>query len=288
MEERIPTGIPGLDKLLGGGLLPQTSTVVVGSPGSGKTTFAMQFIMKGLRDGNEGIFISLDEGKEYIIRDALNIGWKDILHFVENEKLTFVNATGKDFKTFIRRELPDFASTWSGANARIAIDSLTPLLWAVPSRYEQRGLLSMMFRLFRKIGPVVATLEEHGSSNLFSPDTSVPMYIGDTIIHLKYSPIEDEPTRKIRVIKIRGSTHYEGTYEYRIIGGFGIVILPKKLEKANHSKVDEFRKKVEEVFKNTSPLVRKRVEEIVKRVNFSDLEDVDIDALVSIIKEEFY
>ena len=286
MKERISTGIHGLDRLLGGGLLPRTSTVVIGPPGSGKTTFATQFIMKGLRMGNEGIFISMDEGKEYIIRDALNMGWKDILNFIEEEKLVFVNATGKDFKTFVRRELPDFASTWSGANARIAIDSLTPLLWAVPSRYEQRGLLSMMFRLFRKIGPVVATLEEHGSSNLFSPEMSVPMYIGDTVIHLKYSLLDESPRRKIRVIKMRGSSHSEGTYEYRIIGGLGIAVLPKKSEKESRE-VEELRRRVEEEFKDASPIVRERVQEIVKRMNASELEDVDIDSLISLIEEEF-
>ncbi len=286
MEEKIPTGIPGLDPLLAGGLLPKTSTVVIGSTGSGKTTFATQFIMKGLKDGQEGIFISLDEGKEYIIRDALNMGWKDILYFLEEEKLTFLNATGKNFRTFVKKELPDFASTWSGANIRIVVDSITPMLWAVPSRYEQRELIGGMFRWLRKMGAIIVTLEEHGGYKLSSPEMAVPLYMSDAIIHLKYSLLDDLPHRKLRIIKTRGTPHEEGSYEYRIIGGIGLVVMGTERGCEETNLLDELGKKLRRALKDASPLARERAEEILKHIHRCEIKDLDIDELVDIIKRE--
>ena len=72
---RVPTGIEGLDELLQGGLLQGKSYLVSGEPGCGKTTFAAQFIMEGLRRGENGIYISIDEKPAHLVEDAEGLGW---------------------------------------------------------------------------------------------------------------------------------------------------------------------------------------------------------------------
>ena len=287
MVEKVKSGIIGLDSLLDGGLNKNSSTVLIGSTGAGKTTFATQFVMKGLKEGKDAIFISLDENKEQIIRDALDMGWKDILYFIKEEKLTFVDASGKEFRAFIRKELPDFVSTWQGANARIAIDPLTPVVWATPSRYEQRELLGFMLKELRKIGTVVATLEEHGPANLSSPETVIPMYLADTVIHLRYR-IWENFRREIKIVKMRGSRHSEYVYNYRIIKGLGMVVLSSTKEKLKTRKrVRELETKLMEKMKKASPIAIARAREILSMMDDRDLEGIDIDEMVNVLSEEF-
>ncbi len=288
MSEKIKTGILGLDSLLDGGLMQFSSTVVIGTTGAGKTTFATQFIRRGLLDGQDCIFISLDENKEQIIRDALNMGWDDILYFIEEEKLIFVDASGKEFKAFIRKELPDFVSTWSGANTRIAIDPLTPVIWATPSRYEQRELLGYMLKEMRRIGTIVATLEEHGASNLSSPETVIPMYLADSVIHLRYRYMDSEIKRDLKIVKMRGSRHSERIHPYKIVRGLGIFVMRGGYKiKGTRENVKELERKIMKRLKDASPIVIERVHKIINNLEDDDVEDLNLDELADIIAEEF-
>ena len=76
---KIRSGILGLNPLIDGGINENSTTVVIGASGAGKTTFATQFIRMGLEQGQEGIFVSLDENKEQIIREAVEMGWSEVL-----------------------------------------------------------------------------------------------------------------------------------------------------------------------------------------------------------------
>jgi len=286
MVEKIKTGILGLNALLDGGLNERSATVVIGAAGAGKTTFANQFIRRGLMDGQVGIFISLDENKEQIIKDALNMGWEDILYFIEEEKLIFIDASGKEIQVFIKRELPDFVSRWEGSNVRIAIDPLTPVIWATPSRYQQRELLSLMLKELKKIGTIVATLEEHGNPNLSSPETGIPMYLADTVIHLRYN-IGEDYRRELHIVKMRGSRHSERTHPYRIIKGLGIVVARGHKKMSSRENVEVLRRKIKEKMKKASPLIMSRIEKVLEQLEDVDIEDVNLEELAEIIAEEF-
>lgn len=286
MVEKIKTGILGLNALLDGGLNERSSTVVIGATGAGKTTFANQFIRRGLMDGQVGIFISLDENKEQIIKDAINMGWEDILYFIEEEKLIFIDASGKEFQVFIKRELPDFVSKWEGSNVRIAIDPLTPVIWATPSRYQQRELLGLMLKELKKIGTIVATLEEHGPPNLSSPETGIPMYLADTVIHLRYN-IEEDYRRELHIVKMRGSRHSERVHPYKIIKGLGIVVARGRKKMRSRENVEVLRRKIKEKMKKASPLIMSRIEKVLDQLEDEDIEDVNLEELAEIIAEEF-
>lgn len=223
--KKIKTGVFGLNPLLDGGINENSTAVVIGASGAGKTTFAIQFIKRGLESGQEGIFVSLDENKEQIIREAVEMGWKEIINYLKEDLLVFIDASGKDFSNFIRKELHTFVSDWKGANARIAIDPLTPVIWAVEDNYEQRELITLLLKQTRKIGTVLCTLEEHGTEgDLSGRETIIPMYLADCVIHLRYKAMEGAKNRMLKIVKCRNSWHSEEFHPYRIISGLGLVV----------------------------------------------------------------
>ncbi|HEX9566520.1 MAG TPA: ATPase domain-containing protein [Thermoplasmata archaeon] len=221
---KIRSGIYGLNPLLDGGVNENSTTVVIGRSGAGKTTLATQFIRRGLQDGQEGVFVSLDENKEQIIREAVEMGWSDILDYLDNELLVFIDASGREFSNFIRKELPAFVADWKGSNARIVVDPLTPVLWSTKDLYEQRDLIGYMFKQTRKVGTVLCTLEEHGPGDLAGPETVIPMYLADCVVHLKFNSDHANPSRLLNIVKCRNSRHSPSAHAFQIVRGLGIVI----------------------------------------------------------------
>ncbi|HEX9340182.1 MAG TPA: ATPase domain-containing protein [Thermoplasmata archaeon] len=221
---KIRSGIYGLNPLLDGGVNENSTTVVIGRSGAGKTTLATQFIRRGLQEGQEGVFVSLDENKEQIIREAVEMGWSDILEYLDDELLVFIDASGREFSNFIRKELPAFVADWKGSNARIAIDPLTPVLWSTKDLYEQRDLIGYMFKQTRKVGTVLCTLEEHGQGDLAGAETVIPMYLADCVVHLKFNTDGAETSRLMKIVKCRNSRHSQASHAYEIVRGLGIVL----------------------------------------------------------------
>jgi len=221
---KIRSGIYGLNPLLDGGINENSTTVVIGRSGAGKTTLATQFIRRGLQDGQEGVFVSLDENKEQIIREAVEMGWSDILDYLDNELLVFIDASGREFSNFIGKELPAFVADWKGSNARIVVDPLTPVLWSTKDLYEQRDLIGYMFKQTRKVGTVLCTLEEHGPGDLAGPETVIPMYLADCVVHLKFNSDHASPSRLLNIVKCRNSRHSPSAHAFQIVRGLGIVI----------------------------------------------------------------
>jgi len=128
---KLRTGVFGLNSITEGGLNRNSTTVVIGASGAGKTTMAMQFIRRGLEEGQEGVFISLDEAQDQIIKEAEAMGWTNIRAQIEAGKLVFIDASAKEFTEFVKTELPILVEEWHGFNARIVVDPLTPVMWTI-------------------------------------------------------------------------------------------------------------------------------------------------------------
>ncbi len=238
MTERVKSGVFGLNEQLDGGFIRYSTSVVIGASGAGKTTFATQFLRRGLEMGEDGIFITLDEAPDQIVREAAMMGWEDITKYLDNGQLVFIDASGKQFTDFIQKELSDFVEEWEGHNARIVVDPLTPVLWSVDSKYEQRELVSFLLREVRRIGTVLCTLEEHGSQgDLSGPDIVIPMYLADCVVHLRYTSKESPERRELKIVKSRASKHSRFSHPYRIMKGAGIMVLPveHKVKKVRRS-----------------------------------------------------
>src|SRR3989304_962019 len=156
----------------------------------------------------DAVFITLDEAPSENIKNAKLMGWEDVEESLENGSLVFVDAGGKQFSNFIQKELGELVGEWEGHSARIVIDPLTPVLWSVREKYEQRELVSYLLRETRKIGTVLCTLEEHGVvGDLSAPELIIPMYLADNVIHLREASHENPEHRTLKIIKCRNSKH---------------------------------------------------------------------------------
>jgi KaiC/GvpD/RAD55 family RecA-like ATPase len=224
IEKRIPTGIFGLDPIISGGFRDNTAVVVVGASGTGKSTFAMQFLMHGIKSGQQGLYVSMEESPDQIIREADLLGFDMKKHF--EKELFFIHLKGKNFKDMINEQLPKLVKARQDydVQTRVAIDPMTPVIWAVPEKQNQRELVSKLFNTLKNLGVVMATVEEHSKpGETIGEDVLLPIYLADAVIHLDYHPIGGAFNRTLQIIKMRGSSHGEGVYPYIFARGAGVI-----------------------------------------------------------------
>ncbi len=284
--KKIRSGIFGLNHLLDGGINESSTTVVIGRSGAGKTTFATQFIRRGLQDGQEGIFVSLDENKEQIIREAVEMGWSDILDYLDDELLVFIDASGREFGNFIRKELPAFVDDWKGANARIAVDPLTPVLWSTKDSYEQRDLIGFMLKQTRRVGTVLCTLEEHGAGDLTSPEVVIPMYLADCVIHLRYKSDGVNVNRELKIVKARSSRHSQLAHAYHIVRGLGLIVEPGEFVRSTSARIPAQLKQLLQR-PDIPAAVRDRIERMLEGLTDGDFRSLKPEQLLELIRLEY-
>ncbi len=243
MADRVRTGIHGLDNLIEGGFRDKTVVVIVGSSGTGKTTFAVQFLLQGLENGEQGLYVTLEESPEQIMRESALMGFDLRAH---NEKdLFFIHLRGKNFKKMIEEQLPSLVKARADFNirTRVVIDPMTPVIWATPDKLEERELIGRLFYTLKELGVVLATVEEHAKpGETIGEDVLLPIYLSDGAIHLEYYPIGGAFNRTLKVLKMRGIHHGEGVYPYIFARGVGAVVRSTPLAAAaaagrSHKKV---------------------------------------------------
>jgi len=224
-RKRVPTGIPGLDNLLEGGFIDRTTVVLIGSSGTGKTTFAAQFLMHGIDNGEQALYVSLEEPPEQIVKAGEAMGFELGKHIDKN--LFFIHLKGKNFKKMIEEQLPQLVKARSGydISTRVVIDPMTPVIWASEDKLEQRELIGKLFYTLKELGVVLCTVEEHAKpGETIGEDVLLPMYLSDGAIHLEYFPIGGAFNRTLRILKMRNIHHGEGVYPYIFSRGVGIVV----------------------------------------------------------------
>ena len=255
---RVETGIFGLDDLLGGGFHPNTVNVVLGSTGTGKTIFALQFLLKGLEKGEKGVFISFDMDELDIIDAVSGLGWDEIKEYINKGQL-IINKFFIEDISYLNDDLFNFIMSAAGDKTRVAIDSFTPLVSSIT--YKDRNDVNWFFSNLRKIGTSVITLEEPPDGDQSNPSIVVPMFLASSVINLKSLGYGEAFNRTIRILKHRGSWHAEGVFPYRILSGFGIFIEGTGSATESKKKVD-----MDEILKKHK-ISKKDIEEsILKRM----------------------
>jgi circadian clock protein KaiC len=281
---KIKSGVYGLNKIMDGGINENTITAVIGSSGAGKTTFATYFLKRGLEQEEDAIFITLDEEPKQIIKEVIEMGWDDIEDYIDEGSMVFVDAGGKQFSDFIKTELASFVEDWKGYNARIAIDPLTPILWSVEQKYEQRDLVSYLLRETRKIGTVVCTLEEHGVvGDLSGQELIIPMYLADNVIHLRYKSHESPERRELKIIKCRSSKHSHFWHPYKIVRGSGIIVQDSHLAGETPKKVVDMTKMLDKILAgvpkvkkiNLTPKIKQNIVKTIETLSVEDISTLD-------------
>ncbi|HVL57810.1 MAG TPA: ATPase domain-containing protein [Burkholderiaceae bacterium] len=231
---KIATGIPGLDEILYGGLNAQCSYLLVGSAGTGKTVFSLQWLLDGRRRGERGLYITLAEPQEKIQQNVAGFGWS-------LDGIALVDLTLKQddpqvdaYQVFPPSEVENIP-VWSGiyravrdtSPTRVVIDSLTQVRYLSTDEYHfRKQLLSL-----------VTFLDRSGCTSIlaFEPtelerEASVALAV-DGILRLRMQVSSNRMIglRSIQVEKLRGSDFMSGLHPLRIAGN-GVTVFPHRIE----------------------------------------------------------
>ncbi len=238
MFQKIPSGIEGLDEITGGGLPMGRPTLVSGGPGCGKTLFAMEFIARGIVDYDEpGVFVAFEEKTDDLRKNFLSLGF-DLDALVKQKKMVLdhiyierseIEETGEyDLEgLFIRLGA---AIDAIGAK-RIAIDTIEILFSGFSNQAILRAELRRLFRWLKDKGITAVVTGERGHSSITR--YGLEEYVADCVITLDHRVANQIATRRLRVVKYRGSPH--GTDEYPfLISHDGISVLPITSLSLNH------------------------------------------------------
>jgi len=227
---KAPTGITGLDELTGGGLPRRRPSLVCGSAGSGKTLLAMEFVVRGITEfGESGVFMAFEETREDLIANVASLGF-DLQQFEADGKLVIdhvnvdpaemVEAGDWDLEAlFIRLG----ASIDAVGADRVVIDTIETLFGAFKDTATLRSELRRLFLWLKARGVTAVITAERGDGMLTRH--GIEEYVSDCVIVLDHLVTGATSTRRLRVLKYRGSLH--GTNEYPfLIGGHGISLQP--------------------------------------------------------------
>jgi KaiC domain protein len=217
-QERVNVGITGLDDMLGGGLIPKSICAIIGTYGTGKTTFSLEFVWDGLKKGEHVIYISLEEREERIVGYMKMKGW-DVTPYL-NKALYVIKLDPTDFNLAnnrIKNELPNLISEVNASRVVIDPISLFEDLFQTDSERRQE-----MFRFIEGVRDKPCTLmmtSETDKDNVFSSRHALIEYLADTVILLRYIRPSDltDVHLALEVVKMRMSSHSREIKPYEIM-----------------------------------------------------------------------
>ena len=239
VPQRTSTGISGLDAILCGGLAPDCIYLVEGSPGTGKTTLALQFLRAGAARGEAGLYITLSETASELRTVVASHGWTldgialfelvGGLGFTSDERQSVLLPSEIELGETIKRVVE-------------AVQSLNPARVVFDSLSEMRLLADEPLRYRRQILALKQFFSQRRCTVLFLDDKTTPA--GDAQLHsiahgvISLSQDEQEfgiERRRLRVIKMRGISYRGGTHDFRLATG-GLRVFPR-LVAADHRSV---------------------------------------------------
>jgi len=228
--QKCPTGIKGLDEITGGGLPVGRPTLVCGGTGCGKTLLAMEFLVRGATQYDEpGVFMSFEEKAEELVKNFSSLGFdlndlatrkKITLDYVHIEKSEIEETGEYDLEgLFIRL---GYAIDSIGAK-RVALDTIETLFSGFSKETILRAELKRLFRFLKDKGVTAVITGEQGERTLTR--FGLEEYVADCVIFLSHKVDQQIATRRLRIVKYRGSAH--GTNEYPfLIDEQGFSVMP--------------------------------------------------------------
>ncbi len=240
---KCPTGIQGLDEITDGGLPKGRPSLICGSAGCGKTLFGMEFLVKGITQyGESGVFIAFEESIEELVQNVTSLGW-DLPQFIAANQLEIdclyinpseIQETGEyDLEgLFIRLGMAiDRVSA-----KRIVLDTIEVLLGGLSNTTIVRAELRRLFRWLKDKGVTAIITGERGEHSLTRQ--GLEEYVSDCVIRLDQRVHDELSTRRLQIVKYRGSHHGSNEYPF-LIDQNGISILPLSSIGLNHPVSEE-------------------------------------------------
>ncbi len=213
--ERVPTNIPGFDKMIDGGFVKNSLNLVSGGPGTGKTILAMQFLLEGVKVDQKGLFISFEEEFDNLMGDAMVFGW-DFRKLEKQEKCFFFTCKPME-EPNLQMKISEIIK--GNKITRVVIDSIS--VFAMMFKEDAYRIRKEFYKLadfLKSMGctvlltseiPGEAPLDISSGGGSLSRDGIIE-FIADSIITVHNSGIGGEGDRAIRVLKMRRTNHTKG------------------------------------------------------------------------------
>jgi circadian clock protein KaiC len=221
--ERVITGIPNLDEMLDGGFVPQSAILLRGAPGTGKTTFGLQFLLEGVRRGEAGLFISFEEFPQSLYRDAASVGW-DLAEVEESGGLRMIFTSPKVLQQSLATPDSNIVRMIHQFDIRrVVVDSLTHFTQMIADNRELRRTYHQIISAFRREGVTALYLGEEMRSDYTNQERGRLSFVVDTLVMLRYLEFDSAIQRAIVVLKMRSSAHDTAIHGYSV-GPDGIIV----------------------------------------------------------------
>ena len=228
---RCLTGVPGLDDILNGGLLPHRLYLLEGTPGAGKTTISIKYLQEGLRLGERCLYVTLSESRTELIAAAASHGWSlegiEILELVAGEQeldgedeVTMYHPAEVELTETIRKVLEAVARV---NPARVVFDSLSELRLLAQSSLRYRRQILALKQFFIGRQTTVLLLDDLTAE---TTDLQLQSIAHGVITLEQLAPVYGAARRRLRVVKFRGTSYRGGFHDFSIERG-GVVVYPR-------------------------------------------------------------
>jgi KaiC domain protein len=214
---RIDLGIEGLDEMIQGGVPERALLVVMGAAGTGKTTFGLQFLQRGIENDEKAIYITLEESREAVIQAAEEKGWP-FEEYIDNDRLAVVDLDPIEMANSlasIRGDLPRLVEDFDAQ--RLVLDSVSLLEMMYDRQAERRTEVFDFTRALKEAGVTTMVTSEASEGNPYASRHGIIEYLTDGVFVLQYVRSEFRETRlAVEIQKIRNANHSRETKPYEI------------------------------------------------------------------------
>ncbi|AHJ98332.1 circadian clock protein KaiC [Hymenobacter swuensis] len=240
---KAPTGIDGLDEITEGGLPLGRPTLVCGSAGCGKTLMGVEFLVRGILNHDEpGVLMAFEETADELAANVTSLGFDlKALQAAGKLKLDHVHVDRSEIEETGEYDLEGlfirlgYAIDSIGAK-RVVFDTIEALFSGFPNQAVLRSEIRRLFRWLKDKGVTTIITAERGEGSLTRQ--GLEEYVSDCVILLDNRVIDQITTRRLRIVKYRGSTHGTNEYPY-LITEDGISVVPVTSLKLAHEVSDE-------------------------------------------------
>lgn len=223
--QRLPTGVKGLDVMLGGGLREGDSTLVVGSPGTGKTTLGVHFVAAGVERGEPGVFVTFEYLPQQIYQDAARKGFPFEVWEAQG-KLRLICTTpdillapGDQGASILREAVHDIGAK------RLVIDSMAHFEFTSAPATDLRQQVAGLMNQLRLLS--VTSILTHEAAQIIGPTVKLSdwglEFLVDNVIMLRYVEVDGQLEKAINVLKFRAG-HHDRHYRILHLGEKGMTV----------------------------------------------------------------
>lgn len=219
-KERLSFGSVELDEMVGGGLLKESTTLVSGAPGVGKTTLGLQFLIAGVKANQPGLLVSFEEFPVSLIRDAGQLGW-DLKALEKRGELKIIFTSPQLFLESLKVQAgPIIEAIETLQPERVVLDSAAHFQRISRNTQELRDIYNTLVNALKRQNMTSILLDEaaHVLQSQRGRMASLPFLV-DTVMLLKYVEVDSAMQRAIAVMKMRGSMHQKEIRRFEIQKG---------------------------------------------------------------------